>query len=127
MRFAKFCLRAGHGLADVAALGLEILQRHKAAGMPAGLRLLDEGLVECVLAFEHQLVERAALLLGRSVLVGRALGVQVTFPPVVGGRAQEALEVCRSEGRIAVVVLGRHSEDDAGRVRLEGRRCLGRF
>ena len=53
--------------------------------MAAGLRFLDEGLVECVLAFEHELMQGAALLLGRCVLVGRPIRVEVAFPPVIRG------------------------------------------
>ena len=60
-------LGAGHRLAELAALGLEVLGADEAPRIGLGRGLLGEGPGERFLAFEHELVQRASLLLGEAV------------------------------------------------------------
>jgi hypothetical protein len=68
--------------------------------MPIGRWLLDEGPGESGFAFENQRMQRPALQLGRRVRVRRSVRVEVAFPPVVGRRAQQPLEIAAAEAGV---------------------------
>jgi hypothetical protein len=112
-------LCAGHRLAQLAALGLELLQCDQAASVPARLGLVDEGPGEGLLALKDERVQRAPLLSSRAVRRGRPVRVHVAVPPVDGRSLQEALDVRRAQRGIGVVLRAPHAEEHAWGVWLE--------